>query len=75
MHRSCAGLLKDGQVASNRNFKGRIGSQKAKAYLANPEVVAASALHGTISGPGNYSRPEDWKGVELWHGEVVERGP
>ena len=70
-----AGLLEDGEVASNRNFKGRMRSQKAKAYLASPEAVAASALHGTISGPGNFSRPEDWKGVELGHGEVVERGP
>lgn len=69
------GLLEDGEAASNRNFKGRMGSQKAKAYLASPEVVAASALHGTISGPGSYSRPEGWKGVELGHGEVVERGP
>lgn len=38
------GLLEDGEAASNRNFKGRMGSQKAKAYLASPEVVAASAL-------------------------------
>ncbi len=41
------GLLEDGEVgisASNRISKGRMGSQKAKAYLASPEVVAASAL-------------------------------
>jgi homoaconitate hydratase len=54
------GLLKDGEVgisATNRNFKGRMGSREALAYLASPEVVAASALKGAISGPGYYSPP------------------
>ncbi|EAW12739.1 homoaconitase LysF [Aspergillus clavatus NRRL 1] len=72
-----AGLLKDGEIgisASNRNFKGRMGSPDAKAYLASPEVVAASALNGIISGPGIYKRPEDWSGVSLGEGEVVESG-
>jgi homoaconitate hydratase len=49
-----AGLLQDGEVgisATNRNFKGRMGSLKAKAYLASPEVVAASAVHGSITSP------------------------
>ncbi|KAF2156261.1 homoaconitase LysF [Myriangium duriaei CBS 260.36] len=60
------GLLEPGEVgisASNRNFKGRMGSTEAKAYLASPEVVAASALSGKISGPGLYQKPEGWRGV------------
>jgi homoaconitate hydratase len=48
------GLLKDGEVgisATNRNFKGRMGSPNALAYLASPEVVAASAVLGRIGFP------------------------
>lgn len=48
------GLLQDGEVgisATNRNFKGRMGSPKAQAYLASPEVVAASAVAGYIEMP------------------------
>ncbi|KAI5474852.1 homoaconitate hydratase [Pseudohyphozyma bogoriensis] len=48
------GLLEDGEVgisATNRNYKGRMGSPNAQAYLASPEVVAASALAGYITGP------------------------
>jgi homoaconitate hydratase len=48
------GLLEAGEVgisATNRNFKGRMGSRDAKCYLASPEVVAASALAGYIRGP------------------------
>jgi homoaconitate hydratase len=48
------GLLQDGEVgisATNRNFKGRMGSSKAEAYLASPAVVAQSALNGYISAP------------------------
>ena len=66
------GLLQPGEVgisASNRNFKGRMGSTDAKAYLASPEVVAASALSGKISGPGWYQQPADWAGVERSEGE------
>src|SRR5437868_5285288 len=52
------GLLEPGEVgisATNRNFKGRMGSRDAKCYLASPEVVAASALTGYICGPNQIS--------------------
>ena len=51
------GLLEKGEVgisATNRNFKGRMGSREAQCYLASPEVVAASAIAGYISGPRQY---------------------
>jgi homoaconitate hydratase len=47
------GLLEAGEVgisATNRNFKGRMGSRDAQCYLASPEVVAASAVAGYICG-------------------------
>ncbi|RMH01393.1 MAG: homoaconitase [Planctomycetota bacterium] len=49
-----AGLLEDGEIgisATNRNFKGRMGSREARAYLASPAVVAASAAAGFITAP------------------------
>jgi len=59
------GLLEAGEVgisATNRNFKGRMGSRDAQCYLASPEVVAASALAGYICSPestrvGRNARP------------------
>jgi homoaconitate hydratase len=50
------GLLEDGETgisATNRNYKGRMGSPNAKAYLASPAVVAASAIEGRICGPAD----------------------
>jgi homoaconitate hydratase len=52
------GLLEPGEVgisATNRNFKGRMGSRDAQAYLASPQVVVSSAIAGYITGP----RPSD----------------
>jgi homoaconitate hydratase len=52
------GLLEKGEVgisATNRNFKGRMGSRDARCYLASPEVVAASAVAGYITGPRRFA--------------------
>src|SRR5258706_7258212 len=52
------GLLEAGEVgisATNRNFKGRMGSRDAKCYLASPEIVASSAVAGYIRGPHEFA--------------------
>jgi len=36
---------------ANRNFRGRMGTRDAEVYLANPAVVAASAIVGAIADP------------------------
>ncbi|AET39902.1 homoaconitate hydratase LYS4 Ecym_5123 [Eremothecium cymbalariae DBVPG len=54
------GLLEPGEVgisATNRNFKGRMGSKDALAYLASPAVVAASAVLGRIASPDEILPP------------------
>lgn len=42
------------------------------AYLASPEVVAASALSGVISGPGTYKVPANWSGIKYGFGTGME---
>ncbi len=48
------GILGDGErtvSSSNRNFVGRMGSVSSEVYLANPAVVAASAIKGRLASP------------------------
>jgi 3-isopropylmalate/(R)-2-methylmalate dehydratase large subunit len=39
-------------TASTRNFKGRMGDNSARIYMASPATVAASAIAGKITHPG-----------------------
>ena len=66
------GTLQPGEVAisaTNRNFKGRMGSRDAEAYLGSPAVVAASAVAGYICSPTKF------EAVEPTHSAKLNKSP
>ncbi|MCH8270435.1 MAG: homoaconitase, partial [Planctomycetes bacterium] len=82
------GLVEQGEVAisaTNRNFKGRMGSRDAEVYLASPAVVAASAVAGRITAPGvptdtkligrAVRRAEPSRTLDAAHADILEGFP
>ncbi|NIA24605.1 MAG: homoaconitase [Gammaproteobacteria bacterium] len=70
------GLLEAGEVgisATNRNFKGRMGSRDAQAYLASPQVVAASAVAGHICGVGGWPDRAPRRSIHVASRSVASR--
>jgi len=62
------GTTKPGDVAisaTNRNFKGRMGSADSQVYLGSPAVVAASALAGYICAPTSYESFEPKGSIKI----------
>jgi 3-isopropylmalate/(R)-2-methylmalate dehydratase large subunit len=41
-------------TTSTRNFKGRMGDPNARIYMGSPATVAAAAIAGAITHPGNF---------------------
>ena len=71
-----AGTLEPGETgisATNRNFKGRMGSRDAKAYLGSPAVVAASAAAGYICSPTAFDAIDPVTSVHV-HGPRASSG-
>jgi len=71
------GVLEPGEVAisaTNRNFKGRMGARESQAYLASPEVVAASALAGYICSSSSFKASRLAGEIRTAPAAAVKRG-